>query len=91
MKNKIITTMSTLFMFIPWTILPLRMFDWALEQPQAETIIISYAVFMIFSGVFTLAAYSKDDEKNNLMKICLVINSLYLMFGILVLGLNFYK
>ena len=36
MKNKILTTISTIMLFVPWTILPLRMFDWALESPVAE-------------------------------------------------------
>ena len=50
MKNKICTAIATLMLFIPWTILPLRTFDWALESPAAEIIIYSYAAFMIFSG-----------------------------------------
>lgn len=53
MKNKIIIAVSTVMLFIPWSILPLRTFDWALEMPAAEIIIICYAVFMIFSGIFT--------------------------------------
>ena len=39
MKNKICTAIATLMLFIPWTILPLRTFDWALESPAAEIII----------------------------------------------------
>ncbi len=46
MKNKICTAIATLMLFIPWTILPLRTFDWALESPAAELIIYSYAAFM---------------------------------------------
>lgn len=33
MKNKILTAISTIMLFVPWTILPLRTFDWALESP----------------------------------------------------------
>ena len=58
MKNKILTTISTIMLFVPWTILPLRMFDWALESPVAEIIISCYAAFMIFSGV--LQSYHMD-------------------------------
>ena len=36
MKNKILTAISTIMLFVPWTILPLRTFDWALESPVAE-------------------------------------------------------
>lgn len=48
MKNKILTAVSTLMIFVPWTILPLRAFDWALKSPVAEIMISGYAVFMIF-------------------------------------------
>ena len=64
MKEKILTAVSTLIIFIPWTILPLRTFDWALESPAAEIIVYSYAAFMIFSGIFTPAViYNSRCEK----------------------------
>ena len=43
MKNKILTAISTIMLFVPWTILPLRTFDWALESPVAEIMVYSYA------------------------------------------------
>lgn len=82
MKNKILTAVSTIMLFVPWTILPLRTFDWALESPAAETIISCYAAFMIFSGVFTIISYMKAKVQNNLMKICFIVNSLYAVGGI---------
>ncbi len=77
MKNKILTAVNTLMLFVPWTILPLRSFDWALESPAAEIMISCYAAFMIFSGVFTLLSYVKAKAQNNVMKVCLIINGLY--------------
>ena len=79
MKNKILTAISTIMLFVPWTILPLRTFDWALESPVA-----CYAAFMIFSGIFTIVSYAKAKVQNNLMKIDLVINSIYAVFGVIV-------
>ncbi len=87
MKNKILTAVSTIMLFIPWTILPLRTFDWALESPVAEIMIACYAAFMIFSGVFTIISYVKAKAGNNLMKVCLIINSLYAVAGIGFLGM----
>lgn len=81
MKNKLLTTVSVLMLFIPWTILPLRTFHWALESPTAEIIISCYAGFMIFSGIFTIVSYVKAKVQNPLMKVCLVVNSLYLAGG----------
>lgn len=85
MKNKIITAVSTVMLFVPWTILPLRTFDWALESPVAEIMIYSYAAFMIFSGIFTVAAYIKGGVKNKLMQICTVINGLYAVGAIAII------
>jgi hypothetical protein len=87
MKNKILTAVSTIMLFIPWTILPLRAFDWALESPVAEIMIACYAAFMIFSGVFTIISYAKAKAQNNLMKVCLVVNSLYAVAGVVFLGM----
>ncbi|NLK75561.1 MAG: hypothetical protein GX288_09780 [Clostridiales bacterium] len=87
MKKSILTTISTIMLFVPWTILPLRTFDWALETPVAEIMISCYAVFMIFSGVFTIIAYVKEKVQNTLMKICLIVNSLYAVGGAAILGL----
>ncbi len=84
MKNKILTVISSIMLFVPWTILPLRTFDWALESPVAEIMIFCYAAFMIFSGIFTAISYTKAKVQNNLMKVDLVVNSLYAVFGVCV-------
>ncbi|MCI9577038.1 MAG: hypothetical protein HFJ84_10460 [Clostridiales bacterium] len=82
MKNKILTAVSTIMLFVPWTLLILRMFDWAMESPTAEIMISCYAAFMIFSGIFTIVSYAAAKIKSNLMKVCLVVNNLYAIFGI---------
>lgn len=87
MKNKILTIISTIMLVVPWTILPLRTFDWALESPVAEIMISCYAAFMIFSGIFTIVSYTAAKARNTLMKICLVLNSLYMVFGLAVLAM----
>lgn len=89
MKNKILTSISTIMLFAPWTILILRMFDRALQSPTAEIMIFCYAAFMIFSGIFTIFFYAKGKVRSNLMKICLVVNSLYAVFGVFALALMY--
>lgn len=88
MKDKILTTVSALMILVPWTIFPLRSFDWALESPAAEILVLSYAVFMIFSGIFTVAAYAAGNVRNTLMKLCLVVNVTYAVAaaGLLFMG-----
>ena len=71
MKNKILTAISTIMLFVPWTILPLRAFDWALESPVAEIMISCYAAFMIFSGIFTIVSYAKE------ISCCFIFGTLY--------------
>lgn len=73
--------------FVPWTILLLRTNEWALESPTAEIMITSYAIFMIISGLFTLFSYTKGKAQNNLMKISLVVNSLYAVVGVAIIGM----
>ncbi|NCB33197.1 MAG: hypothetical protein EOM64_04865 [Erysipelotrichia bacterium] len=81
MKEKVLTGISIVMLFIPWTILPLRSNAWALQSPAAEIIIFSYALFMIFGGVFTAVLYGKEKMHNILIKICLVINGIYAIGG----------
>ena len=87
MKKKILTIISTVTVFVPWTILLLRTNEWALESPTAEIMITSYAIFMIISGLFTLFSYTKGKAQNNLMKISLVVNSLYAVVGVAIIGM----
>lgn len=87
MKNKMITFISTIMMIVPWTIFPIRTFDWALQSPAAEIIISCYAAFMIISGVFTIVSYVKLKLQNNLMKICLLVNSIYAVVGVVAFGM----
>ena len=86
MKNKLLTVISTLMVFVPWTILPLRTYDWALQSPTAEIMISCYAVFMIFSGIFTIISYTKANVQNHIMKVYLLLNSLYAVLGAVVFG-----
>ena len=74
--------------FVPWTILPLRTFDWALESPVAEIMVYSYAAFMIFSGIFSILSYTKGKVKSKLMQVCVVINSIYAVGAIAIIGMN---
>lgn len=87
MKNNIIKTISTLMLFIPWTILPLRSFQWALESPTAEIMISAYAAFMIFSGVFTIFSYTKWHVRGIWMQICTAVNGIYAVGGIAVFAM----
>lgn len=87
MKNKLLTGIATLLLFLPWTILPLRTFPWALTSPAAEIIISCYAAFMILGGIFTVFCYKKARIQNTWMKICFIINLLYGVGGIAAFGM----
>ena len=81
MKNKILTAVCAVMILVPWTILPLRSsFQWALDY--AAIMIPCYAAFMIFSAIFTAVSYAGAKTRNSLMKVCLVVNSTYGVFGI---------
>lgn len=90
MKDKLCTAISAIMLFVPWTILPLRTFDWALESPAAEIIIYSYAAFMIFSGIFSVAVYAAGKVKNKWMQVCMVINCIYAVGAVGIVGMIVY-
>lgn len=83
LKQTILTAVCFVMLFLPWTILPLRTFPWALESPGAEIIISCYAAFMIFSGIFTAVVYAKAKVQHTLMKLCLVFNGIYALGGVI--------
>ena len=87
MKKKIYMTISTLMLFIPWTILIFRMFDWALKTPVAQIMACAYGAFMVFSFIFTLLAYTQSGVKNPWMQICLVITGVYAVGAIALMGM----
>lgn len=82
MKKRLTMILCTIMLFVPWTILPLRTFDWALKTPAVQIMISCYALFMIFSGCFTLYSYSKWNIKNKWMQVCIVINGIYAAGGL---------
>lgn len=82
MKNKVWTFISTIMLFVPWSIFLLRTNAWALQSPVAEILISCYAAFMIFSGIFTIWGYAKERVRNLWMQICCVVNGLYTVVGI---------
>ena len=88
MKNKILTVISAIMLFVPWTILPLRTFGWALESPVAEILIYSYAAFMVFSGIFSILAYTKGKVRSKLMQVCAAVNSIYAVGAIAIIAMN---
>lgn len=81
MKSKICTLISTVMMFVPWTIFLLRANRWALESPAAEIIVVSYVALMVFSGIFTVLCYAKGAVKNKLMQVCTAVNGIYAVVG----------
>ena len=40
---------------------------------------------MIFSGIFTFYVYMKGKVQNYMMKLCLIINEIYAMAGVMAL------
>ena len=74
----------------PVLILPLRTFDWALQSPAAQILIYSYAAFMIFSGIFSVLAYTAGNVKNKWMQLCMVINCIYAVGAVGIVGMIVY-
>lgn len=48
----------------------------------------SYAGFTIFSGIFSVLSYTKGKVKSKLMQVCVVMNSIYAVGAITMIGMN---
>lgn len=83
-KDEILTAVGVIMAFVPWSILPLRIYtQWALDY--AHIMIPCYAVFMILAGIYSIFVYTAGKVKNAAMKVCLVVNSAYAVFGAVVM------
>lgn len=86
MKNKLCTAVSTILLLPPFVLLFLRRWEWALESPVAEIMIYSCTAIMLLSGVFTALAY-RSGVKNRWMQVLLVVETLYAVMAVAILGL----
>lgn len=86
MKNKLCTAVSTILLLPPFVLLFLRRWEWALESPVAEIMIYSCTAVMLLSGVFTALAY-RSGVKNRWMQVLLVVETLYAVLAVAILGL----
>lgn len=91
MKKQICTAISTVTLFLPWTLLLLRTFPWALESPMAEILIYGYGIFMILSGIFAVFAYAVVRARSKWMQACTVINGIYAVGAAVILGYGFFS
>lgn len=79
-----LSVLNLILTFVPWTILILRQYDFALQSPGAEIIIAIYCVYIAAAFAFSLYLYKKKNMRDVLSGIALVLNSIYLA-GVLVL------
>ncbi len=74
MKNKILSIIALLTIFVPFTVF----FVWKPELPNASAIIIGYCVFIAASFLYSLFLFLRIKLKDNYTKIALGINGIYL-------------
>lgn len=80
MKNKILSIISLITIFVPFTIL----FVWKPTAPNATIIAIGYCAFIAISFLYALFLFLKMHIRDVYNKIGLGVNALYLI-GVLVL------
>lgn len=81
MNGKWMAFVSVILVFFPWSLLALRTREWALQSPAGEILIGLYAGIMILGGIFTLWAYAGKRAQAGVMKVCTVINGIYMVCG----------
>lgn len=79
MKEKILSTIALITIFIPLT----AAFIWKPDSPAATAIIIGYCIFAVVSFIYALFLFVKMKLRDNNTKIALGVNAVYVV-GILV-------
>lgn len=79
MKDKVLSIISLITVFVPFTIV----FFWKPTDPNATAIIIGYCIFIALSFCYALFLFVKKHLRDTYTKISLGVNGLYLV-GILV-------
>lgn len=79
MKDKILSIISFITIFVPYTIL----FVWNPTAPNTTVVVIGYFIFIALSFFYALFLFTKKHLRDIYTKISLGMNGLYLM-GILV-------
>ena len=74
MKNKVLSTIALITIFIPLTVV----FFWRPDNPNATALLIGYFIFIAFSFCYSLFLLIKKHLKDTNTKIALGVNSLYL-------------
>ncbi len=80
MKNKTLSIIALITVFIPFTIF----FVWNSANPNAAAIVIGYCIFIALSFIYSLFLFAKKHLRDTYTKIAFGLNGLYLA-GILAL------
>ncbi|WP_195201267.1 hypothetical protein [Faecalispora jeddahensis] len=78
MKNKFLSIIAFITIFVPITIL----FVWKPSDPNATGIVIGYFIFILLSFIYSLFLFAKKHLRDIYTKIALGLNGVYLV-GIL--------
>jgi hypothetical protein len=73
-----LSVLNLILTFVPWTILILRQYDFALQSPAAEIIITVYCIYIAGAFAFSLYLHTKKNMRDILSGIALILNSIYL-------------
>ena len=83
MKDKVLSVISLITVFIPITML----FVWRPTASIATSIAIGYGIFILISFAYALILFCKKQLRNIYVKLGLAINTLYIVgiFGFVVI------
>lgn len=90
-ENKKITPLSAVSLvtvLIPWTILYVRTYEFALRSPWAEIIIGIYCGVILLLFAFSLFVYAGKKHKDILAALAVTIHGIYALGTLVVVGIN---
>ncbi len=85
MKNRVLTVVGVMFAAVPLFSFPVINSAWLIGSRFYGMAVSSYAVVMIFGGVFTALAYFKYGGRNNLMSVLIWLNGILAVLGVSIL------
>lgn len=87
-KITAISVISLLTVLLPWTILYVRTYDFALKSPWAEIVIGIYSLLILVFFGFSAFVYFGIKRKNAMTALAVAINGIYAVGTIALVGIS---
>lgn len=86
MNTRIAASVMSIFAILPFTLMFLRLFEFARTAPMDVTLISIYAGLMVLGAVASGACYAFCAKRSVVLHLLLALNCIYGIFGLIAVG-----